>query len=82
MKKRFLATLMCITMLATSLVGCGNADTSSTDSTAETKVDATGSQETTTGEKKWKLGYSSLAFFDESCKRMADGFLLYADQFL
>ena len=81
MKKRFLATLMCITMLATSLVGCGNADTSSTDSTAETKVDATGSQEKTTGEKKWKLGSSSLAFFDESCKRMADGFLLYADQF-
>lgn len=28
-------------------------------------------------EATWKLGYSSLAFFDEGCKRIADGFITH-----
>lgn len=32
-------------------------------------------------EGQWKLGYSSLAFFDEGCKRIADGFTDHAEDF-
>lgn len=78
MKKKLLAAMMCVCMMATALVGCGKTDSGAA---TDSKTEESAEQSASSGEKKWKLGYSSLAFFDESCKKMADGFINHASEF-
>lgn len=78
MKKRLLAAMMCVCMMATALAGCGKTDSGAA---TDSKTEESAAQSASPGEKKWKLGYSSLAFFDESCKKMADGFINHASEF-
>ncbi len=55
-----------------TLSGCGEGET------ADDNVAENASEKDV---QKWKLGYSSLAFFDEGCKKIADGFTEYASDF-
>ena len=54
---------MCVCMMATALVGCGKTDSGAA---TDSKTEESAEQSASYGEKKWKLGYSSLAFIDES----------------
>ncbi len=87
MKKKVLAMLLCIGMVGTMLMGCGSGDAAATQTTepaaemAQSETKEPESAAADSNEKKWKLGYSSLAFFDEGCKLMADGFLNHAAEF-
>lgn len=56
--------------------GCGSRGQENGKTSA--KADA---QENKEENNKYKLGYSSLAFFDEGCKRIADGFTDNANQY-
>lgn len=66
-----MSLLLTLTMVASVLLtACGN--TNGTDSSKASTEEETA---------KWKLGYSSLAFSDEGCKRIADGFTNGASEY-
>ncbi|NBI91261.1 sugar ABC transporter substrate-binding protein [Lachnospiraceae bacterium] len=94
--KKILTIGLAVAMAVATMTGCGNtAGGNAGDTTGEASGEAAENQaeekatedaeeaggETASGEAKWKLGYSSLAFFDEGCKRIADGFTDHEGEF-
>ena len=67
---------LAVMMSGLIFTGCGSRGQENGKTSA--KADA---QENKEENNKYKLGYSSLAFFDEGCKRIADGFTDNANQY-
>ena len=63
MKKKILSTLVCLTVAATTVIGCGNAaseqTTTTSDTSAQTKTETTETTETKTEEKKEEAAAST-----------------------
>lgn len=89
--KNVAAAGMAITLIMAAVAGCGNSagsaesakspESEKSAESAESTQKAENTESNAPADKKWKLGYSSIAFFDEGCKKMADGFTDHASEF-